>query len=166
MKIFDGNNGVVVRLITEEGVQEMKAAQAYEMADKAELDLILLSEKDGIPIVKIGDYKKLMFDQKKKSKENTKKQRSARAELKEIRLNSVIAEHDMEIKAKNIDRILGDGDRVIINIRFKGRAVKNVATGKDKIEKLLEFVSVGYQVIKEPITEGNRVSMMIGPKKK
>lgn len=165
MKIFDGSNETLVRLVTDDGLKEMTAEQAYETAYSEGLDVIYVSEKDGTPIVKIGDYKKLLFDQKKKAKENTKKQRGSQSETKEIRLNSVIAEHDMEIKAKQIDRILTEGDKVYINIRFKGRAAKQVATGKDKIDKMLSFVTVPYSVVKPSVIDDNKVTMTIGPKK-
>ena len=165
MKIFDNSNNITVRLVTDDGLKEMTAEQAYELADNEGLDLIHVSDNNGVPIVKIDDYKKLLFDQKKKAKENTKKQRSTQSETKEIRLNSVIAEHDMEIKAKSIDRIINDGDKVYININFKGRAIKNVATGKQKIEKMLSFVTANYSIIKPAVVDENKVTMTIGPKK-
>lgn len=165
MKIFDGSNEKVVRLVTETGLQEMTAEKAYEIADDSGLDLIHVSDNDGVPIVKIDDFKKLLFDQKKKAKENTKKQRSTQSKTKEIRLESVIAEHDMEVKAKYIDRILSDGDRVLVTIRFKGRAIKNIETGKDKIARLLEFIESDYSVIKPCTVDDNKVTITIGPKK-
>ena len=97
--------------------------------------------------------------------ENTKKQRSTQSKTKEIRLESVIAEHDMGVKAKYIDRILSDGDRVLVTIRFKGRAIKNIETGKDKIARLLEFIESDYSVIKPCTVDDNKVTITIGPKK-
>lgn len=160
-----GVKDMIVKFVDSENgsVSEMNLKDVGKLADEQGLDVICVSNGNGVPIVKIGDYSKMVFDKKKKEKENLKKQRSNIADTKEVRISHTIAEHDMSIKAKNIDKFLSSGDKVLISIRFKGRSVQFINTGKDKIKQLLSFVTVPF-VEGKMTTSGNQVSLIITKK--
>ena len=108
-----------VRLVNNDtkGITQMSTEEALKLADEQGLDLICISEKDEVPVVKIGNYKKFLYEKQKKDKENKKKARLSSQETKEIQISDVIAEHDLEIKANSADRIIKEGNK--INLSFK-----------------------------------------------
>ena len=146
------------------GVQLISRAEALQLAEKQGLDLVALND-DEIPVVKIVDYNKFMYEKHKKEKENKKKAKLNSQELKEIRITESIADNDLKTKAKNIDRILKDGDKVKMSIRYRGRSIKNISGGTEKLKKLLSLVTFSYKIDKDIKTEGNTVSMIIAPLK-
>ena len=155
VKFVDTENGTT---------QEMDLRDVGKIAEDKGLDVICVNESGGIPVVKIGDYSKMVFDKKKKEKENLKKQRSSIADVKEVRITDTIAEHDLKIKAKNVDKFLANGDKVIISIRYKGRTIQFIGNGKNQIKKLLSFVTEPF-VEGKYATTGNTVSVTIAQKK-
>lgn len=154
-----------VVLVSEDGLVEMSAEAAKAEAEKQGLDLVVVNEKDGKTMVKILDYSKYKYEKAKQNKENKKKQRLNTQSLKEIQISDAIAQHDLEIKAKNIDRILSDGDKVQISIKYKGRAIRNIKQGPEKLQQLVNLVTVKHKIDKTPKIEGNRVIMVISPVK-
>ena len=148
------------------GLTLMSLDDAIALAEQTEEDVILVNDKGDIPIVKIGDYSKLLYEKQKREKENKKKARLNSQETKEIQIGDSIADHDLMIKAKNIDRILLDGDKVQITIKYKGRSVRFIDEGPSKLQSLANMISVGYRVDRTPKIEGNRVSMLVSPVKK
>lgn len=154
-----------VVLVSEDGLAEMSTEAAKAEAEKQGLDLVVVNEKDGKTLVKILDYNKYKYEKAKQNKENKKKQRLNTQDLKEIQISDAIAQHDLEIKAKNIDRILSDGDKVQISIKYKGRAIRNIAQGPEKLQQLVNLVTVKHKIDKTPKIEGNRVNMVISPVK-
>ena len=97
----------------------MSSAQALDMAIEADLDLVLIAPSATPPVCRIMDYGKFRFEKEKKEKENRKKQQIA--ELKELQLTCSIGDHDFETKVNHANRFLGDGNRVKIVVKFKGR---------------------------------------------
>lgn len=157
----------VVNLVTEgqKGVTQMLLADAIALAQETDEDVICINEKSDIPVVKIGDYKRFQYEKAKKEKDNRKKARLQAQELKEIVIGDSIAEHDLKIKAKNVDRILKEGDKVKLTIRYKGRSIRLIDQGPEKLQALANLISVDYNIDKTPKIEGNRVTMIISPKK-
>lgn len=165
MELFNGNAKKVRLVDSETGkATEVNTSEAIRLADEAQMDLVCISDKGDMPVVKICDYKKLLFDTKKKEK--AKRQNSTKVETKEIRLTGSIAEHDMETKAKSIDKFLKHGDKVILSIRYKGRTIKMIGNGADKLQSLLDKVSEKYQVVNKPVIDKNKVYMTIAPSSK
>lgn len=148
------------------GLTKMTLADAIKLAEETDEDVVLLNDKADIPVVKICDYKKMVYEKQKKEKENKKKARLNAQTIKEIQISDAIAAHDMEVKAKNIDRILTDGDKVKIVIKYKGRSMRFISNGASKIQSLANMVTVKYNIDKTPSIEGNSVSMIISPYKK
>ena len=155
-----------VRLVTEgEGAVIVKTVDALRDAEEQGLDLICINNSGDIPVVKIGDYNKFLYEKQKKEKENKKRAKMNSQELKEIQISDSIAENDLKIKAKNIDRILKEGDKVKLSIRYKGRMARYVSEGVEKIEELEQLVTFKHKIDKPAKIEGNTVSMVISPLK-
>lgn len=134
------------------------------MAREAGLDLILISEKADPPIVKILDYKKFLYDQKKKQKEI--KSKAQKIVVKEIRFGPNTNEHDFEFKRKHALKFLEEGSKVKAYVFFRGRSILFKDQGEILLLKLAtELESLGV-VESMPLLEGKRMIMMLAPKKK
>jgi len=134
------------------------------MAQDAGLDLVLISEKADPPVAKILDYKKFLYDQKKKQKEI--KSKAQKVVVKEIRFGPNTDEHDFEFKRKHAIKFLEEGSKLKAYVFFKGRSI----LFKDKGEILLlrlatELEELGI-VEQMPKLEGKRMIMMLAPRKK
>ena len=137
---------------------------ALRMAEEQGLDLVEISPAANPPVCKIIDYKKFLYDKKKKEKEA--KAKSAKMVVKEIRLGPNIDDHDFNFKLKHAINFLQEGNKVKVDVFFKGRSI----IYKDKGEiVLLRFANEleEYGVVeKMPKMEGKRMIMVIAPKKK
>ncbi len=127
-----------VRLIDETGknLGILNLKDALEKAKEKNLDLIRVTHKVDPPICKIMDYGKYIYQQEKKEKESKK----PKTELKGIRLNYNISDHDLEIRANQAEKFLKKGNQVRIEMKLRGRerALQDFATGK--INKFLELL--------------------------
>lgn len=157
-----------VNLLTEDGqgIKQMSLDDAIELAEEQGLDLICLNNKNEIPVVKIGDYKKLLYEKSKKEKDNKKKARLNSQVTKEIQLSDCIAEHDLKIKAKNASRLLQEGNKVKLVIKYRGRSVRLIGEGPSKLHRLSEMITYNFKVDIEPKIDGNQVTMLLSPIKK
>ena len=153
-----------VRLIDENGNQQgiVTIDVALRMAEAADLDLVKIAPTAVPPVCKIMDYGKYRFEQTKREKENRKNQKVI--ELKEIRLSATIDQHDMEVKAKACQKFLGNGDKVKVTIRFKGRQIKHGDIGMDVMDAFYELVKDAASVDKPAKQEGRNMIMILVPK--
>ncbi len=149
-------------LVGSEGKITTTIEKAIESARKQELDLVQLSEKDGVAVCKLMDYKKYQFDQKKKEKRNNKDKQ----ELKEVRIGDATAENDLKVKVKTADRILSEGDKVKVTITYKGRMQTFITRGIEKLVNFEKFMQQPHNVDLKPKIDGNRVIMVVSPKNK
>lgn len=146
------------------GLTKMTLDEAINLAEESGEDVVIVNKSTEIPVVKIMEYSKYLYDKKKKKdKENKKKSRLSAQDTKEIRISESIEENDIIVKAKNIDRILTDGDKVKLSIRYKGRLIRQIQDGPDKLRYLASKVKVKFKADKEPLIEGNTVTMIISP---
>ena len=154
-----------VRVISAEGEQLgiMSAAQALELAEEADLDLVKISPNAVPPVCKIMNYGKFKFEQAKKEKENRKNQKVV--ELKEIYLSMTIDIGDLNVKAKKTMEILGDGNKVKVSIRMRGRQQAHASMGVDVMNRFFELVKEYGTMEKQPLTEGRNIWMMLVPVK-
>lgn len=155
----------VVRLVTEEGAHEIATTEALKMAREQELDLICISDSGRIPVVKIDDYNRYLYEKNKKKKDQEKKARLNSIDNKEIQLSTSIADHDLEIKASKMDKMLEKGARIRIVIRYRGREMARISEGPAKLTKLTDKITAKYKVEKMARIEGNQVSMIIASAK-
>ncbi len=142
----------------------MSIDKAIKKANDADLDLVEISPNAKPPVCKIIDYKKFLFEQKKKQKELKSKQ--SKVTIKEIRFGPNTEEHDFNFKLKHAIDFLKQGAKVKAYVFFKGRAI----VFKDRGEiLLLRFAQEleEYGIIEQlPKLEGKKMIMMINPKKK
>jgi translation initiation factor IF-3 len=153
-----------VRLVSDEGAEVLSLSAALEKANQAELDLVEISPNANPPVCKIIDYKKFLFEQKKKQKELKSKQ--SKVTIKEIRFGPNTEDHDFQFKLKHAKGFLSEGAKVKAFVFFKGRSIVFKDRGSILLLKFAQELE-DYGVIEQmPKLEGKKMIMMINPKKK
>ena len=154
-----------VRVISAEGEQLgiMSAQEALRIAEEADLDLVKISPNAVPPVCKIMNYGKFKFEQAKREKENRKNQKVI--ELKEIYLSMTIDVGDLNVKAKKTVEMLGDGNKVKVSIRMRGRQMAHAAMGIDVMNRFFELLGGKAVMDKAPKTEGRNILMILAPAK-
>ena len=154
-----------VRVISNDGeaIGIISSAEARKIAEEKDLDLVMISPNAKPPVCKIMDYGKFIYEQSKKEKEAKKKQKVIN--IKEIRVSLTIEEHDIDIKAKNARKLLLDGDKVKITVRFRGREMELSHIGERILEKFATKLEDVCLIEKKPKKEGRNMTMVLGPKK-
>ncbi|NMS91894.1 translation initiation factor IF-3 [Clostridioides difficile] len=143
------------------GVMPTKEAQA--MATSKNLDLVQISPNANPPVCKIMDYGKFRYEQARKDKEAKKKQKTI--VVKEVRLRPGIEQNDLNTKANNAIKFLKKGDKVKVELRFRGRELGHKDIGKEVMLKFLEIIKEFGEPTKAPAFEGNNMVVIIDPKK-
>src|SRR5690554_7320158 len=141
-----------------------KTPAALELADKLALDLVEISPNAEPPVCKIIDYKKFLYEQKKRDK--MLKAKSAQITVKEIRFGPQTDEHDYEFKKKNAEKFLKEGSKVKAFVFFKGRSIIYKEQGQILLLRLAQDLEEYGKVEAMPVLEGKRMTMYIAPKKK
>ena len=154
-----------VRLINAEGtmVGVVSIEEALKAAEEADLDLVCISPNPDNPVCRVMDYGKYLFEQGKREKEAKKKQKET--ETKEIGIKLTTDVHDIEVKQKAVIKFLKAGDRVKINIRFRGREMAYQQQGYEVMEKFAAGIEEFGQIDKKPKIEGRNMVMYLVPKK-
>jgi len=127
------------------------------------LDLVEISPNANPPVCKVIDYKKFLYDQKKKQK--LIKAKSAKIVVKEIRLGPHTDDHDFNFKLKHAIKFLGDGAKVKVDVFFKGRSIIYKEKGEIILLKFAQELSEYGKVEQLPKLEGKRMIMIVSPKK-
>ncbi|MBY2475586.1 translation initiation factor IF-3 [Clostridioides difficile] len=143
------------------GVMPTKEAQA--MATSKNLDLVQISPNANPPVCKIMDYGKFRYEQTRKDKEAKKKQKNI--VVKEVRLRPGIEQNDLNTKANNAIKFLKKGDKVKVELRFRGRELGHKDIGKEVMLKFLDIIKEFGEPTKAPAFEGNNMVVIIDPKK-
>lgn len=133
------------------------------LAESLELDLVVISEKADPPICRILEYKKFLYDQKKKQKELKAKQ--VKVVVKEIRFGPQTDEHDYEFKKKHALKFLEEGSKVKAYVFFKGRSIIFKEQGEILLLKLAQDLEEVGKPEALPKLEGKRMIMFLNPKK-
>ena len=157
-----------VFLIDENGEQKgvMNTYDAFRLAEEAGLDLVEVSPMANPPVCKILDFGKYRYEMEKKQKEARKNQTVTK--LKEVRMQSKIADNDINTKSKAISEFLGEGNKVKVSIRFKGRTMTHPELGKEVLDTILVKLSdmgCAFNLDKSAFMEGKMMSMMLSPAK-
>ena len=137
--------------------------EALKIADEMGLDLVEISPNANPPVCKLMDYKKFLFDQKKKQKEI--KAKATKVVIKEIRLGPQTDDHDFEFKLNHATRFLEDGAKVKVDVFFHGRSIAYKDQGEIILLKFAQALADYGKVESMPKLEGKRMLMMIAPKK-
>lgn len=159
---------LVRRVFKDEGQEKASSelieySEVLRMAEEEGLDVITLGRgSDGYDIVTLGDYQKFLYEKKKKEKKNRAVNRQ---DLKEVRMDFGICAHDIKCKAATASRILKEGDKIKISVRFKGRSVTQIRLGKDVIEHLIKDITTPFKIERSLTTDGNRVFLILAPHK-
>ena len=153
-----------IRVIGSDGTQLgiMSAAEANALAEEQGLDLVKISPNAVPPVCKIMDYSKFCFDQKKREKEAKKNQRVV--EVKEIRMSPSIDTNDLNTKIKSAMKFLGDGNRVKVSVRFRGREMAHTNLGEKLLIDFAEACADVAAMEKNPKLEGRFMAMFLTPK--
>ncbi len=155
-----------MRVISPEGKQLgiMPTREALNLARDAGYDLILVAPNANPPVCRMMDLGKYKYELKKKAKEAKKKQKII--EVKELRFRPKIEEHDYQVKLKHAREFLEDGDKVKIVMRFRGREMAFVDTGREVLDRLVSDLEDVAVVEKRPELEGRQMVMVLAPKPK
>lgn len=138
--------------------------EALVKAEELELDLVEISPKADPPVCKIMDYKKFLYEQKKREK--ALKAKSSKIVVKEIRFGPQTDDHDYEFKKKHAERFLKDGAKLKAYVFFKGRSIIYKDQGEILLLRLAQELEDYGKVEQMPKLEGKRMTMFIAPKKK
>ena len=154
-----------LRVISANGEQLgiMSAVEALRIAEEENLDLVKISPNAVPPVCKIMNYGKFKFEQAKREKENRKNQKIV--ELKEIYLSMTIDVGDLNVKAKKTMEMLGDGNKVKVSIRMRGRQQAHASMGVDVMRRFFDMLGGKAVMDKEPKTEGRNILMILSPAK-
>jgi translation initiation factor IF-3 len=139
-------------------------SEARKMADELELDLVEISPNADPPVCKIIDYKKFLYQQKKKQKEM--KANAVKVVVKEIRFGPNTDDHDFQFKLRHAEKFLKEGAKVKAFVFFKGRSILFKEQGEILLLKLAQKLEEIGKVDQMPKLEGKRMTMFISPKKK
>ena len=153
-----------MRVIDDQGNQIgiVDTDQARRMAMEKGLDLVEVSPEARPPVCKIMDYGKFKYDQKKKEHESRKKQH--RVQIKEIRLRPKISSHDVEYKCRKARAFLEEGNKVQLNMLFRGREMAHIDVGRKVLLAFAEMLEDLSKVERHPKMEGRRLTMLLTSK--
>ncbi|MBZ9628048.1 translation initiation factor IF-3 [Psychroflexus sp. CAK57W] len=135
--------------------------EALAMAEEQELDLVEISPKADPPVCKVMDYKKFLYEQKKREKQL--KQKTTQVVVKEIRFGPNTDDHDYEFKKKNAEKFLKDGAKLKAFVFFKGRSIVFKDKGQILLLRLAQDLEDIAKVEQMPKLEGKRMIMILAP---
>lgn len=164
MMVNDGIRARELRVIGSDGEQVgvKTKAEALQLAEAENLDLVLISPNAKPPVARIMDYGKYRFDQQKREREVRKNQKVVN--IKEVRLSPSIDENDFQTKARNARKFLEKGDKVKASIRFRGRAITHKEIGQKVLDRLASELSDVSSVESQPRMDGRSMFLMLAPK--
>ncbi|OJG08909.1 translation initiation factor IF-3 [Enterococcus asini] len=164
MMVNDGIRARELRLIDQNGEQlgVKSKAEALSIAERSNLDVVLVAPNAKPPVARIMDYGKYRFEQQKKDREARKKQKVI--SIKEVRLSPTIDVNDFNTKLRNARKFLEKGDKVKASIRFKGRAITHKEIGQKVLDRLAEETSDLATVEQKPKMDGRSMFLVLAPK--
>ena len=153
-----------VRVIDEEGenLGVMLTAEAIEQAASVGLDLVEVSPNADPPVCKFLDVGKFKYEAQKKANLARKSQKTQ--EIKEIKMRPNIDDHDFDVKMRKVFDFLGEGDKVKMTMRFRGREMSHTQLGLNVLQRVAELTAEVAKVEAHPRTEGRQMLMVIAPK--
>ncbi len=153
-----------VRLIDENGENHgvVSTEKALEMAEEADLDLVLVGQNQDIPVAKILNYGKYKYELEKKAKEAKKKQHTV--DIKEVKVRYKIDTHDYQVRIKNINKFIAQGNKVKIVVMLRGREMQHSNLAFDLANKFMADLEGDTIVVeKKPQLEGRNVTLFLAP---
>ena len=153
-----------VRLIDQDGEMQgvMSAREALMRAYEVGLDLLEISPNAVPPVVKILDYGKYKYEQQKKANEARKRQKVV--EIKEIKVRPNIDDHDYDVKMRQMKEFIGEGDKVKVTLRFRGREMAHQDLGLKVLDRIRTELAETTKVESMPRLENRQMIMVLAPK--
>jgi translation initiation factor IF-3 len=153
-----------VRVIDDEGenLGVMFTREAIEQANEKGLNLVEVSPNADPPVCKYLDVGKFRFEAQKKANLARKTQKTQ--DIKEVKMRPNIDTHDYDVKMRNVTKFIGNGDKVKITLRFRGREMAHQHLGMDLLKKVQEDVAEVAKVEAFPRLEGRQMLMVLSPK--
>ena len=155
-----------VRLIGEDGEQVgvLSTRAALEAAAEASLDLVEISPNAEPPVCRLMDYGKFVFELKKEKAAARKKQKQV--QVKEIKFRPGTDQGDYDVKLRNLNRFLDEGDKAKVTMRFRGREHAHRELGLALLKRVESDLAEVAQVEQQPAMEGRQMVMVLSPKKR
>ena len=155
-----------MRVIGSDGemVGVLSRDEALAMAEEAGMDLVEIQPTADPPVCRIMDYGKFKFEAQKKANAAKKKQKIV--EIKELKFRPTTDDGDYNIKLRNLRRFLEEGDKVKVNIRFKGREMAHQELGMQMAARIEKDLADEVVIEQRPRLEGRQMIMMVAPKRK
>ena len=152
-----------VLLIDENGSRmgEFLTKDALIIAQEKGMDLVEVSSVGEVVVCKVADYGKMKYEMKKKEAVSRKNQ--VHQQLKEIKLRPLTSEHDMKIKAQNIQKFLSQGNKVKVSVQFQGRELSHRNIGYEQCAKIYSMVEDISEIETPPHSEGRTIQMTLSP---
>ncbi len=153
-----------VRVIDENGenLGVMYTREAIEQAADVGLDLVEISPNADPPVAKFLDVGKFRYEAQKKANAARKSQKTQ--EIKEIKMRPNIDDHDYEVKMRAIHKFIGEGDKVKVTLRFRGRELSHQQLGMNLLRRVQEDTTEIAKIEAYPRMEGRQMLMVISPK--
>ena len=153
-----------MRLVEADGtvVGVVATPEAIEMAAEQGLDLVVVSPNVDPPVCKILDYGKLKYEIQKKKNEARKRQKTV--DVKEVKFRPGIETHDYDVKMRSMRKFLGEGDKVKVTLRFRGREMAHQELGLQVLNRVRDDVEELAKVEQFPKMEGRQMIMVVAPK--
>ena len=154
-----------MRVIDAEGEQLgiMSSRAALGLAEEAGLDLVEIAPNGEPPVCRIMDYGKFRFESQKKAQGAKKKQKQV--QIKEVKFRPSTEIADFEVKMRNVRRFLGEGDKVKITLRFRGREMAHQELGTAMLKRVEAELADEITIEQLPRIEGRQMVMMVSPRK-
>jgi len=131
------------------------------MAREAGLDLVEVAPNAVPPVCRLLDYGKFKYEQAKKEREARKHQKNVL--LREIRMEPKIAEHDVDFKLRTAEKLLKEGDKVKVSVRFRGREITHPQIGRELLEQVYGRLKSIASIEKPVGMEGRQMTMILAP---
>jgi len=165
IRVNRGIRASQIRLIGAEGEQLgiVELSRGIELAEERELDLVEVAGNVKPPVCRVMDFAKFKYDQEKKEREA--KHHQKRVLIKEIRVKPNIEDHDYQVKLRHALEFLEKGNKVKVNLFFRGREMAHKEIGKRVLDKFISDMSKEGQMEKSPSFEGRVMSMVFAPNK-
>lgn len=153
-------------MIGEDGEQlgVMSSQEALRLAEEAGVDLVKIAPNAAPPVVKIIDFSRYRYEQRRREKEQKKKQNVI--EVKEVRLTPNIDTNDLNTKISAARKFLEKGNKVKVSLRFRGREMSRMGQSKYILDDFAAALAECAQVDKPSKAEGRSLVMILSPKKK
>ncbi|MGH8467514.1 MAG: translation initiation factor IF-3 [Gammaproteobacteria bacterium] len=154
-----------VRLIGPDGNQVgvVSLAEAQKSAEENNLDLVEIVPTADPPVCRVMDFGKFLFELSKKRHAQKRKQKQI--QVKEIKLRPGTDEGDYQIKLRNMLRFLGEGDKVKVTLRFRGREMAHQDLGAQMLKRVEADLATHAVVEQFPRLEGRQMVMVVSPKR-